>query len=61
MSVQGDTERMVEVFACVDGGVALVKFRFAMLDIESRNDPASRELVEIFNRFRRLVDVMTGV
>jgi hypothetical protein len=62
MSVQEDITRLVDVFACSDGCVDFVKFRFAILDIEERakvGDTHASQLVDILTKFRRLTDALT--
>ena len=58
-NVNDDIKRIVDVFACADGGVDLCKVRFTLEDLEKRDDHASAELIKIVKTFRKLLDVLT--
>lgn len=62
VSLNLDIDRIMDVFAGVDGGVDFVKFKLAMEDIASRagtEDP-SFQLVRVVRQFTNLVDAVTN-
>ena len=53
--------KLIDVFACGDGGVALIKVRAALLDLEKKADDGdiyAKQLVSITNQFVNLVDIL---
>ena len=55
-------DRMVDVFGASDGGCDLVKFKAGLEELDakaSQGDEASKEILLVFSRFRRLVDILT--
>ncbi|MND59840.1 hypothetical protein D3C80_510450 [compost metagenome] len=64
MSVNSDINRILDVFSGVDGGVEFVFLKNNLEGIERRyhadiDDEASRQLLDILHKFRRLVDVLS--
>lgn len=64
MSVQGDIDRILDIFGGADGGVGFARLKFSLEEIERKfhadiDDEAARQLLDILHKFRRLVDVLS--
>jgi len=59
--IQNSIVRIIDVFACTDGGVELVKVKTAMLNLEKlayEGDDSAQHLVSIILQFERLVNIL---
>ncbi len=60
--IQNILERIIDVFVGSDGGVAFVKLRFFLEDLEKQavdGDASAQQIIEVVKQFDRLISCAT--
>jgi hypothetical protein len=51
-------DNITDTFTGADGGLKFVMFLKNMREIETRDDPASKEILELVRKFSKLLDAL---